>query len=181
MAKNLRWQQSDLDAMNNRIEKARTNILLEEVKQKKKLDDKPLTKIPKKRQHKEENIQIAVCNYLRTAYPHVIFMSDIGSGMKLSIGQAVRAKKMRSSRGQLDLFIAHPRVINGVSFHGLFLELKRDDVKIYLKDGITIKKDEHLHEQDVMIQNLSDLGYAAHFAVGFNEAKKFIDLYMNLK
>ena len=175
MAKNLRWKTSDLD----RIEKARVNGLLEEVKQKKGVADKPLTKTPKKRQHKEENIQIAVCNYLKEKYPHVIFMSDIASGMKLSIGQAVRAKKMRSSRGQPDLFIAHPmpnRIFGG-SFCGLFLELKSEGVKIYLKDG-SLRKDEHLQEQYNMLRRLDRLGYAQSFAVGFDEAKKIIDWYL---
>jgi hypothetical protein len=57
----------------------------------------------------EENLQVAVCQYLRLQYPLVIFMSDIASGLRLSIGQAVKSKKLRSSRGQPDLFIAESR------------------------------------------------------------------------
>ena len=68
----------------------------------------------------EENLQIAVCNYLRAQYPKVLFNSDL-SGIKLTMGQAVKAKKLRSSKGFPDLVIYEPRG----NYHALFLELKR--------------------------------------------------------
>lgn len=122
----------------------------------------------------EERLQVAVCTYLKLQYPHVIFMSDIASGMKLSIGSAVRAKKMRSSRGQPDLFVCEPRGI----YHGLFLELKREGTKVFLKDGVTIPLNEHLIEQHQMLSELRTKGYMAEFACGFLEAKKIIDEYL---
>ena len=131
----------------------------------------------------EENMQIAVCNYLRLQYPNAIFMSDVASGLKMSIGQAVKAKRMRSERGQPDLFIAlsKPNHIFGGTYHGLFLELKRENTKIFLKDGITLVADLHIREQADLHLKLNNNGYACQFVIGFDHAKKVIDWYMNIK
>jgi hypothetical protein len=126
-----------------------------------------------KKGKKEENIQIEVCNYLKSKYPDVIFSCDMSSGMKMPIWLAARNKKMRSSRGQPDMFIAAPRG----GYHGLFIELKREGVKTLLKDG-SIPKDEHLKEQHEMLSKLSKIGYKAVFAHGFNETKEIIDNYL---
>ena len=119
----------------------------------------------------EENLQIAVCNYLRAQYPKVLFNSDL-SGIKLTMGQAVKAKKLRSSKGFPDLVIYEPRG----NYHALFLELKREGEKILNKKGDL--KTDHLKEQEEVIQKLCVKGYLACFAVGFDEAKKIIDLYL---
>lgn len=120
----------------------------------------------------EENLQIAVCNYLRLQYPSVIFTCDLASGMRLTIGQAVKAKKMRSSRGYPDLFIAQPT--QGKC--GLFIELKKSGTKLMNRKGEQATP--HILEQETMLVNLSQLGYVAMFAIGFNEAKKIIDAYL---
>ena len=119
----------------------------------------------------EENLQIAVCNYLRAQYPKVLFNSDL-SGIKLTMGQAVKAKKLRSSKGFPDLVIYEPRG----NYHALFLELKREGEKITNKKGEL--KTDHLREQEEIIQKLNLKGYLACFAIGFDEAKKIIDLYL---
>lgn len=119
----------------------------------------------------EENLQIAVCNYLRAQYPKVLFNSDL-SGIKLTMGQAVKAKKLRSSKGFPDLVIYEPRG----NYHALFLELKREGEKILNKKGDL--KTDHLKEQDEVISKLCVKGYLACFAIGFDEAKKIIDLYL---
>ena len=119
----------------------------------------------------EENLQIAVCNYLRAQYPKVLFNSDL-SGIKLTMGQAVKAKKLRSSKGFPDLVIYEPRG----NYHALFLELKREGEKITNKKGEL--KTDHLREQEEIIQKLNLKGYLACFAIGFDEAKRIIDLYL---
>ena len=119
---------------------------------------------------KEESLQIAVCNYLRLQYPNVIFTSE-ASGLKLTIGQAVKAKKLRSSRGLPDLIILEPKGI----WYGLCLELKT--VTPYKKNW-TIKNDPHLKEQSNLIDSLCMLGYRATFVTGFDQAKEVIDDYM---
>jgi hypothetical protein len=121
----------------------------------------------------EKTLHIAVCDYLRMQYPKVLFNSDMAGSMKLTIGQAVQIKKLRSSRGFPDLVIYEPRK----QFHGLFLELKKEGEVIYRRDGFTLKT-HHLVEQAETIKQLNQLGYFASFAVGFDEAKHYIDLYL---
>lgn len=124
---------------------------------------------------KESDVQIQVADYLRLRYPEVMFHSDFGSGIKLTIRQAIIQKRQNGGRrGYPDMFIAEPR--NGK--HGLFLELKRNGVKVFTKKG-TLVSNEHIREQfDTMI-DLKRRGYEADFACGFDEAKKIIDRYLN--
>lgn len=94
----------------------------------------------------EENLQIQVADYLRLQYPNVLFHSDYGSGVNLTIGQAVMQKRLNGGkRAWPDMFIAEPKVqktkyvdyLNGKAcsmsdfvYHGLFLELKKDGTKL---------------------------------------------------
>ena len=119
----------------------------------------------------EQRLQISVCDYLRIQYPNVIFTSDIGSGMKLTIGQAVQAKRLRSSRAMPDLMIFEPNH----EYKGLFIELK--STSPYKSKG-GLKKDEHLQEQEAILDLLSGKGYKATFGVGFEQCKRIIDDYM---
>lgn len=119
----------------------------------------------------EAELHEAVCNYIRLQYPNILFNSDM-SGIKLTMGQAIKAKKLRSSKGFPDLVIYEP--ING--FNGLFLELKREGEQLFRKDG-TFKTD-HLKEQGEILKQLSLRGYIAMFAVGFEQAKYIIDAYL---
>jgi len=101
----------------------------------------------------EENIQLEVCAYLKTAYPHVIFFCDMASGMKMPIWLAARNKKMRSSRGLPDLFIAHTKFLKtftgdlaGVKC-GLFIELKKEGTRLQKKDGVnSLFTPQNLHQ-----------------------------------
>lgn len=136
--------------------------------------NKYLKQRKKVRQASEESVQIAICNYIRFQYPNVIFNCDLASGMKLTIGQAVKAKKMRSSRGYPDLFIAK----RNENYFGLYLELKKQGTKLFKKDGITFC-DEHLREQEQMMKRLRCEGFEAQFAIGFDDAKTKIDNYLN--
>lgn len=124
-------------------------------------------------QKREENLQIAVCNYLRYQYPNVEFMCDLASGMKLTMGQAVKAQRMRSTKGWPDLFIAAP----SGAYHGLFIELKREGERLKKKDGSWAS--EHIEWQNTIHEKLLRTGYMACFAVGFDEAKKVIDDYFS--
>ena len=53
-------------------------------------------------------------------------------------------------------------------------------MNIYKKDG-TLKKDQHLQEQQDMINSLNNDGYYACFAIGENQAIQVINDYMNNK
>jgi hypothetical protein len=144
----------------------------------------------------EEQLQLAICNYLKLQFPSVIFFSD-ASGVRLTIGQAKKAKMMRGSRGIPDLFIAHPSSSINLykesgeppMYHGLFLEIKAETP--YKKDGslksqITKKRlpngavieHDHLQEQNEMLNKLNSKGYSAHFVWNFDQTKEIIDNYL---
>ncbi len=135
----------------------------------------------------EEKIQIRLCEYVRVKYPHVIFECDLASGTKLTIGQAVKAKAMRSNRGMPDF-----RIFHKVSrYNGLFLELKKEGEKLTLtrdskkmtKGDYKIRKagdwaDIHIEEQFDVLCKLVAQDFSANFAIGLEDAIKRVDFYM---
>ena len=130
----------------------------------------------------ELDIQIQVADYLRLRYPNVLFHSDYGSGIRLTPGQAVKQKRLQGGRRSWpDMFIAEamPKMgYKGVMiWYGLFLEIKRPDVKIRKKNGDLVAN-EHIREQAALLDELHRRGYMAEFACGFDEAKKIIDEYL---
>ena len=122
----------------------------------------------------EEILHEEVARYIRFLYPKVIFNSDM-SGVKLTMFQAKKAAKLRSSRAFPDLVIYEP-VDN---YKGLFIELKADGVKVFKKDG-SLVANKHIKEQAEMIEKLREKGYAAYFACGIDEAIKIIDNYLKI-
>jgi hypothetical protein len=153
----------------------------------------------KKSAKKEEKIQIAVCNHIRKNYPDVIFTCDLASGLKLPVWLGALHKKMRSSRGLPDLFIAHPKKewqdahchsYLHTKYHGLFLELKKDGARKkdgtivarktqVKKNGVVVETYDHHGEQEAILSRLRLLGYKAEFAVGMDEAISIIDDYLS--
>lgn len=121
---------------------------------------------------KEKSLHKSVCDYLRLQYPKVMFNSDMAGAMKLTIGQAVQIKQLRSNRGFPDIVIYEAR--NG--FNGLFLELKREGEKIFRQNGNFVS--DHVAEQNDCMNELMKRGYLCYFSVGFDEAKKLIDNYL---
>ena len=136
---------------------------------------------------REIDLQAQVADYIRLQYPNVIFHSDFGSGIKLTMGQAIKQKRLNGGRRSWpDMFIAEQSVrhedvsdhaIGEWNYAGLFIELKREGTRIFKKDGKLVA-DEHIREQFDMLHDLRARGYAAEFACGFDEAKKLIDDYM---
>lgn len=127
----------------------------------------------------EKTLHRAVCDYLRYQYPDVIFSTDLSGATKLTIGQAVALKNLRSGRAFPDLQIMEPR--NG--YHSLFLELKKEGTNLFKKrvmdaGGYPLWASDHLREQYEMLEKLNAKGFRAEFAVGFTEAKKIIDNYL---
>jgi hypothetical protein len=62
------------------------------------------------------------------------------------------------------------------SYNGLFIELKRDDVRIFKKNGDF--STEHYQQQGDIILKLREQCFAADFARGYNEALSKIIDYM---
>lgn len=121
---------------------------------------------------REETIHENICNYIRVQYPDVIFFSD-SSGLRLPMGLAVKAKKLRSSRGIPDLFICRGEG----PFHGLFIEIKKEDATVYLQNG-RMSQDKHIREQDGILRLLRREGYFACFGIGFDDCKNIVDNYL---
>ena len=148
----------------------------------------------------ERHLQMQIADYIRMQYPDVLFHSDFGSGIKLTPGQSrIQYRQNGGRRGWPDMFIAEPRVRqttdgefgiklgffgdedNGTEYYammfaGLFLEIKRDGTRLKKKNGEWATT--HIKEQAIVLHRLRKRGYAASFAVGFDEAKKIIDEYL---
>ncbi len=157
--------------------------------------EKGMKKKGGKKKKKEESLQIFLAKYMRLKYPDVIFQSDIASGIRLTIGQAVKAAAMRSGRGQPDLIIMEPkhskREYQGdigpatmySTYCGLCIELKNELSDVYLKDGKTISDSKsmlHVREQAAMLERLRRKGYFSCFGFGRTDCMRIIDEYMAL-
>ena len=122
----------------------------------------------------EAELQVQVADYLRLQCPSVMFHSDFGSGIKLTMGQAIKQKRQNGGRRAWpDMALAEPRG----KYHGAYIELKKAGTRIFKKDG-TLVADKHIREQFDTLEALRQRGYKAEFACGFDEAKKLIDEYL---
>lgn len=128
-----------------------------------------------KRQNIEEKIQMEVAAYIRKNYPKVLFLSD-ASGIRLPMVLAKKAKSQRSYQFKIpDMFIARP--VGG--YAGMFLELKKDASSVLNKQG-QIRKQQHLNDQLYALTHLRKEGYYAVFGLGYEDAIREIEFYLNL-
>lgn len=118
-------------------------------------------------------LQKMIAQYLRTAYPHVKFVSvNIG---KLSMPQAVRNKAI-----QCDGFACPDMLVfDKRTGHKIALELKA--ASPYTKDG-SFKRDRktprgtyHIDEQNEACLYLQGCGFMTAFVWEFNQARALID------
>lgn len=123
----------------------------------------------------EEIVHGQICDYIKLQYPEVVFRSDHEAGRKRHARDQARIKRLNSSRAWPDLFIAEPRR----GFHGLFVEIKKDNVRIKTKKGDYVK-DTHIREQALMLYTLGTHGFMATFGIGFDHCKQIIDEYLAL-
>lgn len=128
-------------------------------------------------EHKEYNLQKAVCKYLEAQYPSVLFLSDTVASVKLTAMQGVRNKAIQKKGFKTpDLIILKPNN----SFHGLFIELKTESP--YKKDGtIKVSQNDHLKLQEETLIELNKLGYLACFAWEFETIKQILDMYLSIQ
>jgi len=122
---------------------------------------------------KEYELCKAIASYMRMQYPHVLYHFDL-AGLNLSRAQAGMMKGIQGVRGFPDLQILEARG----GYHGLFLEVKHADVKVFKEDG-SMYADKHREEQAETHTKLNLKGYLSRFAVGFDDAKEKIDNYLN--
>ena len=125
----------------------------------------------------EASLRQQVAEYLQLQYPDVVYRFDLAADLPLTVGQASRHKRLHPHRGYPDLFIAQTAEIAGTIYSGMYLELKAEGKSPFKKNG-TLRKSEHLEEQDKMLAKLTEAGYYAGFGVGFEECKSLIDSYL---
>jgi len=136
----------------------------------------PRNKNATKRKKTEESLQLGISRFIKLQFPNVVFTAE-SSGMKLTMGQAIKAKLMRSSRALPDMIILHPTS----KYHGLCLELKKEDTCIIVSRGDKkgqLSEDAHIREQHAILCDLRAKGYYAEFAVGADQAIEIIRKYM---
>lgn len=104
----------------------------------------------------EEQDQMSLVSWINMTYPDIIFTSALG-GIKTTIGQAVKLKRLGYRKSWPDLFFAEPRK----GFHGLFIELKSTGGKP--SEG-----------QKEMRINLISRGYACYVCEGESNAMAII-------
>jgi len=124
----------------------------------------------------ERTLHKAVCDYIRLNYPHALFNSDLSGATKLTLGQAVALKSLRSGRGFPDLTIYEPSKTG--KYSALFIELKQDGTNLYTKSGHHATP--HIKEQSEIIEQLNQRGYYADFGVGLDACIKIIEQYFNI-
>lgn len=121
----------------------------------------------------EQQLHQQVCEYIRLTHKGVLFHSDFGSGIKLTMGQAAKQKRLQSGRAWPDLLVAEPRG----QYFGLFIELKREGTTLWRKDGM-FTSNQHVQEQMLMLMDLRRRGYRAEFGVGLAQTIDIIDSYL---
>ncbi len=143
----------------------------------KRLEKSAVAVKPKRAKSRNEEYVLAkqIAAYLRTVYPDVLFHFD-GSGNNLSMAQRIMMKTIQGKRGFPDLFIIERRVHKGLQWAGLFLELKKEGTK--LMNGKNNYATPHLHEQSVILKELTKREFMANFAIGYSDAVKQIDWYL---
>lgn len=125
-----------------------------------------------KNRQDEYLLQIAVSDYLKYKYPEILFRHDLG-GLKVSIGQAKKIKRIQKEKGWPDLFIFEPKK----GFYGFALELKKNKKSVYTK--LNNLKDQHVKQQDKILKYLVSRGYSAMFGFGIDDCIEKIDNYLS--
>ena len=124
-------------------------------------------KIYKPKQISEERLQSEVVRYISLQYPKARYCASLG-GIYTGPRQAMKAKRTGYSKGFPDLFLYESRTMDGITYHGLALEIKT------LKGRATI-------EQKEWIEALNERGFKAEVVKGLPAILKLIDSYMNEK
>lgn len=126
------------------------------------------------RSKSERDLVLKIAQYMQYRHKDIIYRFDLIADFPMTVGQARRVKSIHHTRGYPDLFIAKPQG----EYAGLFLELKADGITVFKKDG-NLRKDDHLKEQAEYMKRLILAGYKANFAIGFDDAVKQIEEYLN--
>lgn len=116
----------------------------------------------------------AHATYHKPNIPELALLNGSLNGVKLTIGQAVKAKKQGMKAGYPDLFLPVPRG----GYHGLFVELK---IKPYRNHKNKMVYPTVSDEQRWWINQLNIQGYKAVICKGHDAAMIEILNYLKLK
>ena len=128
-----------------------------------------------KEQMDEHRMQDIIVAYLKAQYPNLRFISTLVGESNTNKRVRSRNSRLQSHKGQPDLIIFYPNIIDGEFFAGLALELKKSDAKIYKKDG-SLRKNAHIEDQAEWLEYLGKCGIYADFAVGLEESIEIKDV-----
>jgi hypothetical protein len=112
----------------------------------------------------EDRLQSEVVRYIQLQYPKARFCASLG-GIYTGPRQAAKAKRTGYQRGFPDLQITEARTVDGVLYHGLFIE-----IKTYKGTATQVQKE--------WIKDLQERGYKAEICKGLPEILDLIDSYL---
>jgi len=121
----------------------------------------------KKKEMSEEWHQIQIFKFARAnqiKYPELQLLNGSLNGVKLSIGQATKAKRQGMRKGYPDIFLP----VSSGCWHGLFIELKKES------GGRTSK------EQKIWLEKLLCNGYYSVVCCGWKNAIETIKIYLGI-
>jgi hypothetical protein len=127
------------------------------------------------KKQRERAIQKALMGTLRREFPFVVdFFNDWAAGAYLTHGQSQQRQALSSGKGWSDLFIPYP----SRGYHGMFLEIKRENERIYTKKRELIA-DDQVRIEAAFLDRMNKLGYFARFGVGMENCERLIRWYLN--
>ena len=116
----------------------------------------------------EMRLQSEVVKYISLQYPKARYCASLGGQYQPFQSQRNRAKRTGYSKGFPDLFLYESRTMDGITYHGLALEIKTN-------------KGRATQEQKEWIEALNERGYKAEVVKGLPAILDLIDSYMNEK
>lgn len=125
---------------------------------------------------RERIVQRMVTRELNRYPCPVDFYNDWSAGAFLTHGQNAARASLASRGGWVDLFIAEPRG----EHHGLFIELKKEGERVYLKNG-SLSKSAQIQKEGAFLERQRVKGYKAEFGIGFEHTMRMIDAYLGVK
>lgn len=126
---------------------------------------------------KEQDVYNQLSQWLKYQHPNLIWRWDFAAGQKMSVGMAMRMKKMQCGVAYPDLFIARARG----GYMGLYIEVKMDGYDLFQKRNCLAFVSKHVEEQHDCIIRLRSEGYWADFGIGFEGCKKIIEDYLKME
>ena len=125
---------------------------------------------------KEQDVYNQLSQWLKLQHPNLIWRWDFAAGQKMSVGMAMRMKKMQCGVAYPDFFLA----VSRGGYHGLFLEVKLHGFEAFQKRDKTKFISTHVAEQADCLRRLNAMGYASKIGAGFEQCKEIITNYLEL-